>query len=756
MSLFSRGSICLRCTRALSSSPALVKHLDRTIVEEARSARALWILSIRNRHLHTSLIPRQQAAAAAAAATEAGLNAAEYSKPAASPPSDSQIDHAAAMGPVTKFRDLATRGQVDKRIVDTLTRNMGLETMTQVQSLTITEALKGVDVLAQAKTGTGKTIAFLLPVLQNILSHNPSLIRPQRSSRPRYGRGSDSTLALIISPTRELAEQIAAEAKRLVQGTGILVQTAVGGTQKREHLQRMQREGCHILIGTPGRLKDIFSEEGYRNVSAPDLQSFVLDEADRLMDDGFWPNIQEILSFLPVREEQDRQTLLFSATIPQDVARLARTVLKKDMHYVRTVQENETPTIDRVKQTVVTIPGIENALPTVLEIMQRSLTTQQNNPNAKPFKALLYFNSTAEVSLAASLLVHLRLNRRLLPPSFQPLVQGREDFPRIYSIHSRLSQNQRTHAADYFRAAETGILVSSDVTARGMDFPGVTHVIQVGLPQTRESYIHRLGRTARAGREGEGWLLLPEVAARESRTRLGRLPLDRVAPDQAFSSATFDCRQMDESKSTDPDAELENEYMQAALSAAVSARNSGDVEHEDFEKAYLGLIGTYQWAPRKEQVIEMMNRWSRWGLGMMRPPQMSRMLAQKLGLSRVRGVEIDAGRFERSGGRDEEVLGAGWSREGRGRSPVSQHTGGGRTDCGRDRGRDRGFSDRDAFGRDGSSSEWSNYGRDRGGFDRGSGGSGGRREGSERRSGYISGKRTPERGHGGYQRARAR
>ncbi|KAJ8606152.1 hypothetical protein MRB53_041159 [Persea americana] len=189
-------------------------------------------------------------------------------------------------GPVvTKFKDLADLNMVHPNIIRSITEGMGLETMTDVQTQTINAALKGKDIIAQAKTGTGKTMAFLIPLLQNIITVDPAL-----AERGGFRRGpratADDIRAIVISPTRELAEQIAVEAKRVVQGTGIIVQAAVGGTQKAQGLRAIQREGCHVLVGTPGRLQDILTDE-YSRVEAPDLSALVLDEADRLLDQGF-------------------------------------------------------------------------------------------------------------------------------------------------------------------------------------------------------------------------------------------------------------------------------------------------------------------------------------------------------------------------------------------------------------------------------------------------------------------------------------
>lgn len=159
-------------------------------------------------------------------------------------------------GEISRFEDLGRRGIIHENVVENLTGKMGLETMTEVQRRTINEALKGEDIIAQAKTGTGKTLAFLLPILQNIISKDPYLARPSHGRRgPRTT--ADDIRALIVSPTRELAEQIAEEAKKIIRGTGLIVQTAVGGTQKSLGLRNIQRDGCHILVGTPGRLSTL-------------------------------------------------------------------------------------------------------------------------------------------------------------------------------------------------------------------------------------------------------------------------------------------------------------------------------------------------------------------------------------------------------------------------------------------------------------------------------------------------------------------
>ncbi|KAH0194630.1 DEAD-domain-containing protein, partial [Aureobasidium melanogenum] len=445
-------------------------------------------------------------------------------------------------GPITTFAELGKRQLVSKGVVQTLIKDMGLENMTEVQTATINQALNGNDILAQAKTGTGKTLGFLIPVLQNILKQDASLGERSRGYAARRGNRTtaDDIRAIIVSPTRELAEQIAMEAKRLVANTSVIVQTAVGGTQKSAGLRAIQRQGCHILVGTPGRLKDIFSDK-YSGVEAPGLDALVFDEADRLLDQGFWPEIQEIMELLPKPEEKSRQTLMFSATVPHEVQRLVRQTLKPGFDFVKTVRDDEEPTHARVPQHLVTVNGLENTVPAIVELCKKAIA-DASQPDARPFKAIVYFNSTAEVTLASAALTELPVDEDSIPPP-QNTRSRHRDVPtalypaRVYEIHSRLSQAQRTRASDNFRKCTSGILVSSDVTARGMDFPNVTHVIQVGMPRDRETYIHRIGRTARAGKEGQGWLISPMIEVQDIPRKLRDLPLQK---DTSLSTASID------------------------------------------------------------------------------------------------------------------------------------------------------------------------------------------------------------------------
>ncbi|KAK7927203.1 hypothetical protein PG985_004201 [Apiospora marii] len=531
-----------------------------------------------------------------------------YSQSAAAPRTYDDAGSASTPELITKFGDLSKLG-VHPRLVEAITMGMKYETMTDVQSKTINAALNGVDLVAQAKTGTGKTLAFLVPTLQRLLAAEPDLVDKYKR---RTARCND-VKAIIMSPTRELAEQIGVEASKLVANTGIVVQTAVGGTRKREALFKMQREGCHILVATPGRLKDILTDS-YANVAAPNLRAFVLDEADRMLDVGFADDIQEILSYLPKIEDVDRQTLLFSATIPRDVVHLAKSLVKTDnFEFVQTIDKNEAPTHERIPQNLVVCRGYENYFPTVMELAAKARELHASDPEKPPFKAIVFMSNTATVQFANEVFRSTSLADR------------RSGIP-IYDIHSKLTQPQRTRSAEYFRRAKEGILLSSDVTARGMDFPGVTHVIQIGLPPDRDQYIHRIGRTGRAGRAGEGWLLLSQEEIDEARRRLPGLP---IKPNK-----TIDVAQVDISHNKEVQGES-GKYVSDIAKAYESVPKSM------FRQTYHAMLGQkFGRGFRAEDIISLLNRWCLQGMGWEEVPAITASSARMRGLNRIPGVRI--------------------------------------------------------------------------------------------------------------------
>jgi ATP-dependent RNA helicase MSS116, mitochondrial len=415
------------------------------------------------------------------------------------------------------------------------------------------------------------------------------------------------------------------EAEKLCAATDLRVQVAVGGNSKRAMLRKMQMEGCHLLVATPGRLNDLLTDE-YSRVSAPDLTTLVLDEADRLLDEGFSRDIEDIIELLPDRNKVDRQTLLFSATIPKEVMHLVRRTLKPGFHFVQGVHEGEPATHEKVPQKLVATPGIENFMPTLLELAKREIEkvsqAQAAGEEVKPFKAIVYFSSTANVELAGRIFEELRgeeggvFGKHPLHPA------------EVSQMHGQLSQPQRTRISERFRRAKSAILFSTDVTARGMDFPNVTHVIQVGLPPSREQYVHRIGRTGRGDKTGEGWIFITEDDIREARRRLRELP---ITADKTLQAAKLDMTR---------EAQLPTSLAATLgqISAAVKMVDRGTKA-----RAYMAALG--QSGGGTAQVrVPLLNQWTKYGWGWPEPPSVPMGLAQKLGIARMPGVNLQRGR----------------------------------------------------------------------------------------------------------------
>ncbi|GAA94173.1 uncharacterized protein L969DRAFT_16397 [Mixia osmundae IAM 14324] len=373
------------------------------------------------------------------------------------------------------------------------------EFCTEVQAQTLPVALKGKDILARALTGTGKTLGFLIPSLDRLL-RNPT--RPGQVG------------ILVMSPTRELATQTADAAKQLLSSSPSLgVQLALGGGNVNAELKRLTSQRVDVLVATPGRLIDHLANNGL----APrlnELQTFVLDEADQLLQQGFKQDIDRIVSFLPDRRTVPRQTLLFSATVSPQIQQVAKLTLLPDHDFISTIKESDLNTHERVKQTIIEVP-FERIFAATLAVILREI--QQSSDDCK---LLLFFPTARATGVAKELFDQIEL----------PL-------PR-WEVHSRKSQSAREKATEAFKAARKGILFSSDVSARGMDFPDVTAVIQVGLPASTEQYIHRLGRTARAGKEGRGILILaPYERPFLSLSGIKQLP---IKPDPTFTTALYE------------------------------------------------------------------------------------------------------------------------------------------------------------------------------------------------------------------------
>jgi ATP-dependent RNA helicase RhlE len=338
-------------------------------------------------------------------------------------------------------------------------RELEFREPTPVQAGAIPPALAGQDVLATAQTGTGKTAAFLLPILHRML-----------------GLPRGSTKALIVSPTRELAEQIEDSCRSLARHTQLRSALVVGGRSFGPQAQAL-RAGPDIVVATPGRLLDHVSQ----GVAKFDrVTTLVLDEADSMLDMGFLPDVRRIVSRLPARQ----QTMLFSATMPPVIAKLAGELLKNPA----TVQ------IGRRASTAVGITQAAYPVPTHLKTsLLRHLLRETEMPS------ILVFTRTKHGAK--------KLARVVAADGFT-----------VTELHSNRTPNQRSRAMDGFRRGDFQVLVATNIAARGLDVDHITHVISTDVPDVPEDYVHRIGRTGRAGAVGDAFVLVaPEEEGALSR-----------------------------------------------------------------------------------------------------------------------------------------------------------------------------------------------------------------------------------------------
>ncbi len=318
---------------------------------------------------------------------------------------------------------------------------------TPIQSQAIPHLLKERDLLGMAQAGTGKTAAFSLPILHR-LAKNKIRTKPAR------------VRALILTPTRELASQIDANIKSYGKGLQLFSTAVFGGVGHRPQVQAMTK-GVDILVATPGRLLDLMSD-GY--VLFEQLEIFVLDEADRMLDMGFIKDINKIISKLPKK----KQTLLFSATMPKDIAELATSLL-------------ESPVMVEVRSDSNVTKKIEQKI-NLVETSNKPLLLK-SILNDRSIKSALVFTRTKHG--ADKVVKHL--DRVSISCA---------------AIHGNKSQGARERALGNFRSGKIRVLVATDIAARGIDIPHISHVINYHLPHDPENYVHRIGRTARAGRDG--------------------------------------------------------------------------------------------------------------------------------------------------------------------------------------------------------------------------------------------------------------
>ncbi|WP_339609181.1 DEAD/DEAH box helicase [uncultured Planktosalinus sp.] len=327
-------------------------------------------------------------------------------------------------------------------------KNEGYTTPTPIQAQTIPLALEGKDVLGCAQTGTGKTAAFAIPIIQ--------LMSEQKNNQ----NGKRPIRALILTPTRELAIQIAESFENYGAKTNLKYEVIFGGVSQNSQVKSL-RSGIDVLIATPGRLLDLISQ---KFVHLNQLEFFVLDEADRMLDMGFLNDVKKIIAKIP----QKRQSLFFSATMPDPIVKLANTILVN---------------------------------PTKVEVTPVSSTANTIN------QAVYFVDKENKKHLLKEVLSDKKIDRALV---FTRTKHGADKVVKdlikagikSQAIHGNKSQNARQRALNSFKSKETRVLVATDIAARGIDIDDLTHVINYELPNIPESYVHRIGRTGRAGSDG--------------------------------------------------------------------------------------------------------------------------------------------------------------------------------------------------------------------------------------------------------------
>jgi superfamily II DNA/RNA helicase len=359
-----------------------------------------------------------------------------------------------------RFDSLALDPKLLRAVADA-----GYLTMTPIQAKAIPIVLEGRDVMGAAQTGTGKTAAFSLPLLQRMLKHENASMSPARHP----------VRALVLAPTRELADQVANNVKQYSKFSQLRAAVVFGGIDMKPQTEILRR-GVEVLIATPGRLLDHIEA---KNAVLNQVEYVVLDEADRMLDIGFLPDLQRILSYLP----KQRQTLLFSATFSPEIKRLAESYLQ-DPVLVEVARPNATAST--VEQRFYSVSSDDKRRAVLKLLKERGIT-----------QALVFVNS--------------KLGCARLARSFE------RDGLRTNALHGDKSQDERLKALEAFKRGEVDVLVATDVAARGLDIADLPAVFNFDVPFNAEDYVHRIGRTGRAGASG----LAMTLVAREDHRMVG-------------------------------------------------------------------------------------------------------------------------------------------------------------------------------------------------------------------------------------------
>jgi superfamily II DNA/RNA helicase len=369
---------------------------------------------------------------------------------------------------------------VAEDIVETLARN-GINEPFPIQALAVPLAIKGHDLIGQARTGTGKTLAFTIPLLHRVTPGDPS-------GKPQ---------ALVVVPTRELASQVARDVELAGGPRGTRVLVIYGGRSYEPQLEALKK-GVDIVVGTPGRLLDL---AGQRALDLSRVKILVLDEADKMLDLGFLPDVERIVALVP----QQRQTMLFSATMPGPVVTLARRYLQHPTH-VRAESPDESATVPTTSQFVFRTHHMDKP-----EVLARVLQA-----NGRGLAMVFTRTKRAADRIVADLV---------------------ERGFAAAAVHGDLGQGAREQALRAFRSGKVDVLVATDVAARGIDIAGVTHVINYECPENEDTYLHRIGRTGRAGEAGTAVTFVDWEDGYRWRMINDALDLPFPEPEETYSSS---------------------------------------------------------------------------------------------------------------------------------------------------------------------------------------------------------------------------
>ena len=493
------------------------------------------------------------------------------------------------------FADVATTATSMLRVDgvrDSLVRALaeaGVAELTPVQAGVLPHCLAGQDVLAKAKTGTGKTLAFLVPTVERLLC------------RAAAETGVDPVRALVISSARELGTQIATQAAKLTASQSFTIETIMGGssiTPQRERLDPslLVRSSCvytggvDLMIATPGRLiEHINTTDGF-SARLASCEVLVLDECDQLLDGGFQQDIEAIVAVLPAA----RQTLCFSATVPNKMLAVLGLAMRADFVTIDCVGEAP-PSL--IAQTVVVHP-LERSLLALFACIRREMRMHPSS-----YKILAFLPTARQAQFCAAALQEVGCN--------------------ALEIHSRRTASERSAASETFREQAQQVLLSSDVSARGVDYPDVSLVLQVGAPASRDVYVQRIGRTGRAGRAGASTLLLCEYET-GFLSQLEGLPIAEAGCGAADAAAEFVSAR------------------EAAALQEAAAKVPEQVAAQTYRAWVVAMNGqrkALKWS--KADLVSHASRYAREVLGRATPPALPERTARECGLVGQAGLRID-------------------------------------------------------------------------------------------------------------------